>query len=57
MHRVHLERDQHRKNYGIPIWDMLFGTYENSLRAVDCGFTPAQEGRIFEMLRFRSADR
>ena len=57
MHRVHHERDRHRSNYGIPIWDMLFGTYENSLRAVDCGFTPAQEGRIFEMLRFRSADR
>jgi sterol desaturase/sphingolipid hydroxylase (fatty acid hydroxylase superfamily) len=57
MHRVHHERDRHRGNYGIPIWDMLFGTYENSLRAVDCGFTPAQEERIGEMLRFRSADR
>jgi sterol desaturase/sphingolipid hydroxylase (fatty acid hydroxylase superfamily) len=57
MHRVHHERDQHRSNYGIPIWDMLFGTYENSLRSVECGFTPAQEGRIFQMLRFRSASK
>jgi len=57
MHRVHHERDQHRSNYGIPIWDMLFGTYENSLRAVDCGFTERQEARIFDMLRFRRADK
>ncbi len=57
MHRVHHEKDRHRSNYGIPLWDMLFGTFENSKRSVDCGFSPAQEGQIGPMLRFRKVDR
>ena len=52
MHRVHHEKGCHRSNYGIPVWDMLFGTYENSLRSVECGFPPSQERRLRSMLRF-----
>ncbi len=54
MHRVHHESDVHAKNYGIPLWDMLFGTFENSHRQVPaCGFTPEREQRLLAMLGFR----
>lgn len=53
MHRIHHELDRHQKNYAIPIWDMLFGTYENSNRKVDCGFSGHRERRVLEMLRFK----
>lgn len=54
MHRIHHERGQHRKNYGdLPMWDLLFGTFENPRsREVACGFEPAVEARVGEMLRF-----
>lgn len=51
MHRVHHEMYQHRKNYGIPLWDALFGTYENSLRDVECGFEAGLENRLGDMMR------
>jgi sterol desaturase/sphingolipid hydroxylase (fatty acid hydroxylase superfamily) len=57
MHRVHHEKDRHRSNYGIPVWDMLFGTYENSTRSVDCGFSPNQERQVLPMLLFKDVDR
>ena len=51
MHRVHHEFEKHAKNYGIPVWDMLFGTYENSARRVElCGFGEEKEGRLLAML-------
>lgn len=56
MHRVHHEKDRHRSNYGIPVWDMLFGTYENSLRDVDCGFTLQKERRVSAMLLCKDVD-
>jgi sterol desaturase/sphingolipid hydroxylase (fatty acid hydroxylase superfamily) len=57
MHRVHHEKDRHRSNYGIPVWDMLFGTYENSTRSVECGFSPTQERQVLPMLLFKDVDR
>lgn len=57
MHRVHHEKDRHRSNYGLPVWDLLFGTYENSTRSVDCGFSARQERQIGSMLLFRNVDR
>lgn len=57
MHRIHHEKDRHRNNYGLPIWDMLFGTYENTMRAVTCGFTPEKERRVGPMLLFKNIDR
>lgn len=51
MHRVHHEYEKHAKNYGLPIWDMIFGTYENSARQVlRCGFDEDREKRLFAML-------
>lgn len=57
MHRIHHEKGRHKNNYGLPVWDMLFGTYENSSRVVTCGFADGQEQRIGPMLRFKNVDR
>jgi sterol desaturase/sphingolipid hydroxylase (fatty acid hydroxylase superfamily) len=57
MHRVHHEKDRHRNNYGLPLWDMIFGTYENSMRSVDCGFSADNERNILSMIIFRNVDR
>ncbi len=56
MHRVHHEKDRHQSNYGLPVWDLLFGTFENSRRSVECGFSPAQERQLMAMVRFKSVD-
>lgn len=54
MHRVHHEYEKHAKNYGLPIWDMLFGTYENSPRRVErCGFDEDKELKLLSMLAAR----
>ena len=50
MHRIHHERNRHTNNYGLPIWDMLFGTYENTLRQVECGFEGENEKKLTQML-------
>jgi len=41
-HMLHHERDVHARNFGdMPVWDMIFGTYANPLRAdVEVGFAP-----------------
>lgn len=57
MHRVHHEKGRHQNNYGLPIWDMLFGTYENSKRSVECGFGKGLEKDIVPMLLFKNVDR
>jgi hypothetical protein len=35
---------------------MLFGTYENSLRDVDCGFSPQKEQQMTAMLLCKDID-
>lgn len=55
MHRIHHQHGAHRYNYGdIAWWDMMFGTWRNP-DAWDgrCGFDPAREERLVEMLQFR----
>jgi sterol desaturase/sphingolipid hydroxylase (fatty acid hydroxylase superfamily) len=52
-HCVHHQEGVHAFNYSdLPMWDMLFGTYRNP-RHWDgrCGFGPAAEFRVGEMLR------
>jgi sterol desaturase/sphingolipid hydroxylase (fatty acid hydroxylase superfamily) len=52
MHRVHHELDHHAQNYGLPLWDLLFGTWANPTAYVSkCGFSDQRESLIFEMLR------
>jgi sterol desaturase/sphingolipid hydroxylase (fatty acid hydroxylase superfamily) len=55
MHRIHHETGVHRNNYAdLPIWDLLFGTFENpKRRPVQCGFEATRELRVLDMLRLR----
>lgn len=55
MHRIHHESGVHRNNYAdLPLWDILFGTFENPHdRLVACGFEPARERRVLDMLLLR----
>ncbi len=54
MHRIHHEYGKHRNNYGdLPLWDWLFGTYENPARWDGrCGFDDEKEQRLGAMLAF-----
>ncbi len=54
-HRVHHKRDHHTNNYSdIPLWDMIFGTYENPKESVrKCGFAPEKEDKFTDMLTFK----
>lgn len=54
MHRVHHKRDHHAENYGLPLWDLLFGTWENPTTYVtDCGFDAESRKKIKDMLLCR----
>lgn len=59
MHRIHHEYGRHENNYGdLPVWDMLFGTYENPAEfRTSCGFDPDREERLLPMLAFRDVHR
>lgn len=52
-HCIHHRRYWHRQNFSdLPLWDMLFGTFHNPKDVkARCGFEPAQEQRLMEMLR------
>ena len=56
MHRIHHERGRHQNNYGLPIWDMLFATYENSSRKVECGFEMESEKKLTAMLACKAVE-
>lgn len=57
MHRVHHKRGFHAQNYGLPLWDLLFGTFENPRERVkECGFTPDSELLVKDMLLMRKVD-
>lgn len=51
-HCVHHRDGWHRNNYAdLPIWDMLFGTFENPRQApATCGFGPTRESQLGDML-------
>lgn len=52
MHRRHHERGWHRSNYSdLPIWDLLFGTFDNPRQTPrECGFAGGAERRLGTML-------
>ncbi len=57
MHRVHHERGVHASNYGLPLWDLLFGTWRNPVKGpVQCGFADDKERLIVQMLMLRDVD-
>ena len=51
-HCVHHMQGYHRNNYSdLPIWDMMFGTFENPrYQPEDCGFDEAKELALWPML-------
>lgn len=51
-HCVHHQRGRHRNNYSdLPLWDMLFGTFENPRQQPGaCGFGPNAEQHLGAML-------
>lgn len=54
-HRRHHEIGHHRDNYSdLPLWDMLFGTFDNPRHSPhECGFGAARERQLLRMLRGR----
>ncbi|MDO5625825.1 MAG: sterol desaturase family protein [Pseudomonadota bacterium] len=57
MHTVHHAHNHHAQNYGLPIWDMLFGTWCNPPeRAARLGFDTDKAERIHDMLMLRDVN-
>jgi len=58
-HCIHHLRGWHRSNYSdLPLWDMLFGTFENPRgQPTPCGFGPAAERQLVAMLVGRDFSR
>jgi sterol desaturase/sphingolipid hydroxylase (fatty acid hydroxylase superfamily) len=54
MHRIHHQRGKHYNNFSdLPVWDMLFGTYENPASVTTpCGFKRERELSFTKMLAF-----
>jgi sterol desaturase/sphingolipid hydroxylase (fatty acid hydroxylase superfamily) len=54
-HRIHHKRGYHTNNYAdLPVFDIMFGTYENPSGPVaTCGFIADREDRFEDMLAFR----
>ncbi|MDH1293561.1 MULTISPECIES: sterol desaturase family protein [Comamonas] len=54
MHTVHHQHGHHAQNYGLPIWDLLFGTWANPPERVQrLGFDDEKAARISDMLRWQ----
>lgn len=58
MHRIHHQRGKHYKNFSdFPIWDILFGTFENPKTYQGlCGFMPEREQKIWSILKFKNVN-
>lgn len=55
-HRIHHEYRRHTKNFAdLPVWDLLFGTFQNGRQASQtrCGYDDWREDRFEDMLAFR----
>ncbi len=54
-HRVHHQYERHTGNYAdLPIWDMLFGTFDNPrTNPKQCGFQPEREQMFGKILSFQ----
>jgi sterol desaturase/sphingolipid hydroxylase (fatty acid hydroxylase superfamily) len=56
MHRVHHRHGHHAQNYGLPVWDLLFGTWANPApteTVTRCGFDDDKSRQVHAMLRGR----
>ena len=52
-HRRHHETGHHRDNYSdLPLWDILFGTFDNPRESPrECGFGAHRERQLWRLLR------
>ena len=60
MHKIHHKEGVHTNNFSdIPLWDMLFGTYENPKEYKDdaCGFSDERETEFVKMLGFKNVNK
>lgn len=57
MHRVHHQRGHHADNYGLPVWDLMFGTWRNPREGwIDCGFPDDKERLVGQMLMLKDVE-
>ena len=58
MHTVHHAEGHHAQNYGLPLWDLIFGTWSNPReRSLRLGFDGDKSDRVTDMLLFRDVHR
>jgi hypothetical protein len=59
LHSIHHQFDHHRHNFSdLPIWDRLFGTYQDTTDFADrCGFHTGAEAKLGQMLIFKDVYR
>ena len=60
MHKIHHKEGVHTNNFSdIPLWDMLFGTYENPKEYKEdaCGFANGRETEFVKMLGFKNVNK
>jgi sterol desaturase/sphingolipid hydroxylase (fatty acid hydroxylase superfamily) len=57
-HRVHHQYRHHTDNFAdLPVWDMLFGTFQNPKRSpAICGYDDWREDRFEDILAFRDVN-
>ena len=57
-HRLHHQLGRHYDNFAdLPLWDMLFGTFQNpKINHCKCGFRPEREAKFWEMLIFKNVN-
>ena len=59
MHKIHHKEGVHYNNFSdIPLWDMLFGTYENPKTCKEdaCGFSRDRETKFTKILGFKNVN-
>jgi len=60
MHKIHHKEGVHYNNFSdLPLWDMLFGTYENpKVQKEDaCGFSEAKETQFMNILACKNVNK
>lgn len=59
MHKIHHKEGVHYNNFSdLPLWDMLFGTYENpkEQNEIKCGFSEDREKQFAKILAFKNVN-
>jgi len=59
MHKIHHKEGVHYNNFSdLPLWDMVFGTYENPKKREEgaCGFCDMKEREFIKILGFKNVN-